>query len=499
MRSRILSFCVILSFRLAGQNINPGVDQIYRPDELAIVFLTLSPADKAFLQDPANALSEVYVEASFRMKNSKMDTTLAKTVGVRLRGNTSRYAEKKSFKIDFREFGGKKFFGYKKFNFKANVNDPSQVREPLTLLLFREIEVPAARTHPLRLYMNGEYMGTYINVEQVDDVFLTQRYGHSTGFLYKCAWGANLVDNGQVFSTALFESEINTTVDTRAELDHFVKVLNSTSDQLFSAEIEKVFQVDRYIRHLAVEALLGHWDGYSYNQNNFYLFYNGQTGKVEFFPYDADNTWGIDWVNQDWGTRDLNNWPFPGEDRPLTNRILHVPVYRQKYEAYLKGVLETTFRKAYLYPLLTSYQNILEQAVLDDHYFSKAFGFRYADFLSSFNVGMNNHVEYGLREYLDKRTQYAIGQIPTLVTGVPEEIPDKALVFPNPSQRPVLYYYSTDVEMTYPAVYNSTGTRIPVSSRVLTDQKVEVTLPEGTPKGLYLIQTPRKFVRWVYY
>ncbi len=498
MKIKFLPFFLLLSFRLAGQHINPGIDKVYRPAELAIIYLTLAPSDKAFLQDPANALSEVYVQAAFRMKNSQMDTTLAIQVGVRLRGNTSRYAEKKSFKIDFKEFGGKKFFTYKKFNLKANVNDPSQIREPLTLQYYRELDVPAARSHPLRLYMNGEYMGTYINVEQVDDVFLTARYGHATGFLYKCAYGANLLDNGQVYNATMFESEINTTLDTRTEVDHFVEVLNGTSDALFPAEIEKVFNVDRYLRQLAVEALLGHWDGYSFNKNNFYLFYNGQTGKVEYFPYDVDNTWGIDWVGQDWGIRDLNVWHEASDPRPLTTRILRVPAYRLKYEAYLKEMMQTTFQKSYLYPLLTTYQFVFEQAVIDDHYFVKAFGFRYADFLNSFNVGMNNHVKYGLNEYLDTRTRFAMEQVPSLVTGIEESIQEEVRVFPNPSTRPVVYYYSGNLENIYPAVYNSTGTRIPVSSRLLSDQQIEIMLPEGTPKGLYLIQTPRKFVRWIY-
>ena len=284
----IFSLLFLLSFSVYAQPGDPGDDPlggdpvgtgefIFRPDELSTIRLTLSPEDKAFLLDPDNAESEVYLPAVFEMSNSQMDTMLSFMVGVRLRGNTSRYHNKKPFKIDFREFGGDKFFGYKKFNLKSNVNDPSQVREPLTLLYYREMGVPAARTHPLRLYMNDEYMGVYSNVEQIDDEFLDLRYGHEDGFLYKCSYGANLLDNGQVFNSGLYESEINTELDNRVELDHFVDILNNTASSNLPTEIEKVFEVDRYLRQLAVEAMLGHWDGYSYNQNNYYLFYNGQS------------------------------------------------------------------------------------------------------------------------------------------------------------------------------------------------------------------------------
>ena len=81
-----LLLLLVFVFQSAGQALNPAPDKIYRPDELTWVFLTMSPADKAFLQDPANVLSEVYVQAVFRMKNSQMDTILAKNVGVKLRG-----------------------------------------------------------------------------------------------------------------------------------------------------------------------------------------------------------------------------------------------------------------------------------------------------------------------------------------------------------------------------------------------------------------------------
>src|SRR5262245_2986361 len=131
-RPAILLFLLWSGYSHA-QLVNPGEDKVFRPDEISWVFLTMAPADKAFLQNPDNATSEEYKPATMRFKNSQMDTILAGLVGVRLRGNTSRYAEKKSFKIDFREFGGKKFFNYKKINLKANVNDPSTIREPLTL------------------------------------------------------------------------------------------------------------------------------------------------------------------------------------------------------------------------------------------------------------------------------------------------------------------------------------------------------------------------------
>lgn len=500
----IFSILSLFSFSLSAQPGNPGdpvaeEEYIFRPNELSIIRLTLSPEDKAFLLDPDNVESEIYLEAIFQMTNSKMDTVLEASVGVRLRGNTSRYHNKKPFKIDFREFGGGKFFNLKKFNLKPNTNDPSQVREPLTLQYYREMNVPAARTHPLRLYMNDEYMGVYSNTEQIDDEFLDLRYGHEDGFLYKCSYGANLVDDGQVFNTTIYESELNEEDDTRIELDHFVDVLNNTSDINFSTEIENVFEVDGYLSQLAVEAVVGHWDGYSYNQNNYYLFFNGQTQKFEFFPYDADNTWGIDWVGRDWGTRDLNDWAKIDQPRPLTKRILAVPAYREKYEDYIALLLELHFNEDYLNPILEKYQTILDVAVSEDTYFDDSFGFTYSDFINSFSEGMDNHVKYGIKEYLEVRTQSALEQLPGLITNIDHNQTESTeFIYPNPSDSPKVYIYTETGAVTNPIVYSSTGVEVPVKSTPIDSKHAELIFPDHTPFGLYLIRVNGSMYRWIY-
>jgi len=495
-RSILLFLFVFLLRGTYGQSVNPQPDEVFRPDELTWIFLTMDPADKAFLEDPANALSEDYKPATIRFKNSLMDTFLVKPVGVRLRGNTSRYAEKKSFKIDFREFGGKKFFDYKKFNLKANVNDPSLIREALTLQQFRELGVPAARTHHTRLYINEEYMGVYLNVEQVDDVFLERRNGHSEGSMYKCSWGANLSSSSQVLDEVMFESEINKSSDTRIEVGHFVDVLNTASDDEFVTQIEQVFDVDTYLRYLAVEAVTGHWDGYSYNQNNFYLYYNSNTGIVQFLPYDVDNTWGIDWVGQDWGKYDLNAWVMPGQPRPLTTRILSVPSYRVRYTEFIKQLFETTFTHAFIDPQLSSFQNMLQFSVYFDTYFVRAFGFTYNDYLNSSTTNMTNHVKYGLKPYLDERTRTAREEIPDVVTSVRESSTHDA-IYPNPSTAPQFVITSTG-DPSCLVVYHSSGRQYPVEITNLDADIYQVTLSTDAPAGLYLIRTMKGTSRWIY-
>ncbi|MCB0853287.1 MAG: CotH kinase family protein, partial [Bacteroidetes bacterium] len=176
MKRLILIVSVFFSIQLFAQNINPGADEIYREDEVAKIYLTMTSEDSTALLDDVDIWSDEYLPTGFRFMNSLMDTTLEFEVGIRLRGNTSREKPKKSLKIKFKEFDGSKYYGYKKFNLKAEVNDPSMVREMLSLQTFRNANVAAARSHHAEVYMNGGYLGLYLNVEQLDDEFVDSRF-----------------------------------------------------------------------------------------------------------------------------------------------------------------------------------------------------------------------------------------------------------------------------------------------------------------------------------
>ena len=68
-------------------------------------------------------------------------------VGFRLRGNSSRYSAKKSFKVSFNTFDpGRKYEGYEKLNLNGSHNDPSMVREKLFYDAWNRFGLPARRS-----------------------------------------------------------------------------------------------------------------------------------------------------------------------------------------------------------------------------------------------------------------------------------------------------------------------------------------------------------------
>ncbi|MFT5157020.1 MAG: spore coat protein H, partial [Bacteroidia bacterium] len=136
--------------------------------------------------------------------------------------------------------------------------------------MYQAVNVSAANYCYVKVFINGAYMGLYLNVEQIDDEFLDRRYGNDTKNLYKCAWGSSLELDNDIYNNSFFELETNKLANHRSILQDFINFLNKTSQEQFDGGIDTVLNVPNAIRFLAVEALIGHWDGYAYNQNNFY-------------------------------------------------------------------------------------------------------------------------------------------------------------------------------------------------------------------------------------
>ncbi|MEM9930775.1 MAG: CotH kinase family protein, partial [Bacteroidota bacterium] len=217
--------------------------------------------------------------------------------------------------------------------------------------------------------------------------------------------------NGQ----RVYDLRTNTEVDDYSDLANFISILNLTSLADLPCELEDVFNVDNYLKIMAVDVLTGNWDGYAYNKNNFYLYHNTYTDKFEFIPYDLDNTLGINWLSPDWTTRDLYDWPPSNQSRPLFERLLEVEDYRARYTYYLTQILEQYFNSSYLFPEFDAIHDRIAPFVENDTYYPLDYGFDFDDFTNGFNSSTNyGHTEYSLKTFLALRRSNAFNQLESL-------------------------------------------------------------------------------------
>lgn len=416
------SLLTIVSFIAAGlfhqklyaQEPNP----VYIDNLIPTVRIIIDPDSLNVILAPENAESDYEFPAVFIFDNSTAVDTV-ENIGFRLRGNTSRYAQKKSFKVSFNSFEkGRKYYGFEKLNLNGEHNDPSIIRSKLCWNLFNSLQIPSSRANHVKLYINDVYYGLYINVEHIDENFVKDRFGNNGGNLYKCLWPADLDYRGSdpdlyKFTSGnrrTYELKTNTDLDDYSDLSDFIESLNFIPDSLFY-EFEKMFNVDGYLRILAVDVAVGSWDDYWYLKNNYYLYYNPETALFEFIPYDYDNTFGIDWVGPDWGHRDIYAWGHDSEARPLATRILAVQEYRDRYSYYLNKLLHGAFQPDSLFPRIDAIHAMIASAAEQDTFRSLDYGYDFDDFNNSYEQALGGHVEYGLKSYITTRRNSILAQL----------------------------------------------------------------------------------------
>jgi len=264
--------------------------------------------------------------------------------------------------------------------------DTSQIRELYGYEMMQRAGVNCPRVGSARLWITiggqKHYFGIYTIIEQVDKSFLTKRYGSAAndGNLYKCLWAnsgpANLgpIDDPNNYQHPLaqdpriigvkdWQSHYRPTYDLKTNKDYpdhrvfldFVNNINALNGTAFKNYLDANFEVDRFLRNLAMNVLLGKWDDYWSIGNNYYLYFNND-GKIEYFPSDFDMMLGegfalFDTFNigiYDWGNhnRELiyalrpdipKLWvdQYASFEYPLVEKMFEIGEYRQTYEHYL--------------------------------------------------------------------------------------------------------------------------------------------------------------------
>jgi spore coat protein H len=130
-------------------------------------------------------------------------------------------------------------------------------------------------------------------------------------------------------------------------LFRFLEVLNNCPDETFPSEIEKVLDVDRVLRFLAVSVMIVHLDNYIGMGHNYYLYEDN--GKFTVIPWDlnmAFGTFGMGTVRGGGNNVDLYiDEPTTGAltDKPLVARLFAHKPYLDRYHQYLEQLLNDGF------------------------------------------------------------------------------------------------------------------------------------------------------------
>lgn len=326
----------------------------------------------------ANKNNEEYIKANFVfIKDGKKETLM--NVGFRIRGNIfSRIApesasvhkagntkwQQSHFRVDFNEYvKGQSFHKLKALNLKAFNGDPAFVREIYCFDLFHRFGVmiaPRSSYVCLTIYVKGDpnpaYFGIYRMNESIDTTMMLDRFpGEPVGYLWKCLYPASLIHSSMegeigMEKISVEDKHLSETYpyDLKTKKDEFEKAkeqlldfaynLNYLEGKELKAWLEKNFEVQLFLKAYAVNVMVGMWDDYWNNKNNYYL-YQHSSGKWYFIPYDYDNTLGTCSENLN-ATSDVYNWGGGSSERPLIDKIFSIPEYSQAYSNYIAMLID---------------------------------------------------------------------------------------------------------------------------------------------------------------
>jgi hypothetical protein len=364
--------------------------------------------------------------------------------GMRLRGNTSLFAQKKSFKISFNAFDPDgSYQGVRKLNLLGSHNDPTMTRQKVFYDIWEKAGMPPRRCNFVKLYINGEYRGLYTNMEEVDKRWLARHFAENDGNLYKCTYPADLAylgDDQAVYKDIFnnpdaraYDLVTNESADDYSRFVLLLKTLDQPVNAAFRENISQILDVESVLKSFALDVATGNWDDYFYNKNNYYLYDDPSTGRFVFITYDTDNCLGVDWLNKDWAQRPALSWQKSNEPRPLATKLLQVPAFKTRYVQILDSVTRFITRPDSIFPLLDTYRDLLYAPAYADTYRGLDYGYTIGSFYGGFIETVDDHTPYGIKPFLTKRYAQTLSQIAGLVgTEAPKDA-RSALVFPNPA------------------------------------------------------------------
>jgi hypothetical protein len=259
-----------------------GCAGVYNPDQLLTLSFTIDAGD--FSRVLADTTYAVVVPAQMQCQDEP-----PLTVGVRRKRSGGQ--TKVGFKIDINEIvAGQRWYGLKKLSLENGVSegdteDGAEVRtyvaEYLAWRLMMLSGAVASRAALVSVQVNGDPLGVYVNVEQVDKRFLQERLGDDSGWLYKKSGGVN---------DGLKTNELGGGDNPYDDYFCFWASGNGCalpSSAELAAELPAHLDIPQFLRFGAVNAIMANTDGPLFKDNNYY-YYDYATGPRAYIPWDLD-------------------------------------------------------------------------------------------------------------------------------------------------------------------------------------------------------------------
>jgi hypothetical protein len=375
-------------------------------------------------------------------------------VGVKFRGNSSYMMVPRGSKrslnlsLDFVD-QSQSYLGYRSLNLLNANGDATFVRTSLFSTIANAY-LPAPRANFVRVVINGEVWGVYVNVQQYNKDFLRDFYHTEQGARWKVP-GSPMARGGLEYLgdsiapyTRLFEIKTKNDSTRWRALVELTRVLNTTPTAQLPQVLPKYLAVDEVLRFLAVDIALANSDGY-WTRASDYNIWQDSTGRFHVLPHDMNEALleeggpgGMGRGGPPPGMVPPGMMPpdgmppgappagFPGglgggrggmrgpmaggptldpliglddASKPLRSKLLAVPAYRAQYLRYVREIATTWLDWNRIGPLVAQWQALIATDVAADT--------KKLSTTEAFRTGLDGG-ENSLRAFVEARRTYLL-------------------------------------------------------------------------------------------
>lgn len=310
------------------------------------------------------------------------------SVGVGFKGNTSYMnvqGQKKSFGVEVDYVNdGQDIMGYNTLNFNNAYEDASFLREVFYLHQIRK-HIPASKANFIHLYLNNADWGVYPNVQQINKDFLGEWYLSNDGANWRAyvrttggggpggggpGGGANWGDGTTALNylgadTALYQAKYSLKSsdidDPWTKLVAVCNALNNTSAANLPTVLPNYLDIDRTLWFLASEIAFSDDDSYVYKgKMDYYAYYEPETGRLTPQEFDGNT------VMKSNATTWNAFYNATNANYPLLNKILAVPMWRQRYLSHMRAIIEDELNTTQCNTILDNYKAQIDALVNSD-------------------------------------------------------------------------------------------------------------------------------------
>ena len=344
---------------LSGQTLG-----FYDPNAYRDIHLTFSQTNW-WTQLLANFPSGTDIPA-----NMTVDGVSYPNVGVRFRGNTSYVllppgSQKMSFNIRMDSFvPGQDVLGYDNLNLNNGFQDPTFLREFLTYMVCRRYG-PAPGCNFVRLFLNGQYWGVYINVQQPNKDMMGEWFRSNDGNRYRGIPTSGSSQNGRCALMWLgpdvndYLSAYQAKSGDGTDLMHLCDVLNNTPSSQLQGVLPDIFSVDQFYRYAACMNILTQTDSYIGSGKDHFLYHDDVYGAFHMFPFDVNESLS--------GSSTLDPlFNATSSIKPALSKTMPFADWNARYIAHYRTIVEQTLSWAVLGPVISHYHGMIETDVVND-------------------------------------------------------------------------------------------------------------------------------------